>query len=169
MSARPAAVDFRCRLEQPPCERMFEFAAFAFPLGGAFVAGWPTAPGAVRHDVAGRPVLLHFAPARWLAPAPQADVTALLEMAIRAGAGAVVDVAGKWQVLELLGPGATRLLASTVDVEAVLERRECAAVTLFDCPAVLARLPDGFVVWVKASYAADFVAAVERLRSRRGD
>jgi heterotetrameric sarcosine oxidase gamma subunit len=155
-----------CRLESLAPGPMLEFAAFGFPLGGAFVVGWPAAPGAVRHDGNGRPVLLHFAPARWLAPAPHPDIAALIEAATQAGAGAVFDVDGKWRALELIGPGAARLLATTLDVAAALDGRECAAVMLFDCPAVLARVPDGFAVWVRASYAADFVAAVEGLRSR---
>jgi heterotetrameric sarcosine oxidase gamma subunit len=166
MSARPHATQTGCRLEVRAPERMLEFAAFAFPLGGAFVVGWPAAPGAVRHDEAGRPVLLHFAPARWLVPAPYPDIAALVEAASQADAGVVVDVDGKWQALELLGPGAARLLSSTVDVDALLEGRGCVATTLFDCPAVLARLPDGFAIWVRSSYAADFVAVVEGLRSR---
>lgn len=165
MRPRPAATALSCRLEQRPPEPMLEFVAFGFPLGGAFVVGWPAAPGAVRHDEAGRPVLLHFAPARWLAPAPHPDIAALIEAATQADAGAIVDVDGKWRAMELLGPGAARLLACTVDVAAVLDGRECAAVTLFDCPALLARVPDGFAVWVRASYAVDFTSAVERLRS----
>jgi heterotetrameric sarcosine oxidase gamma subunit len=164
MSSRAHASQPGCRLETPSPEPMLEFAAFGFPLGGAFVVGWPAAPGAVRHDAAGRPVLLHFAPARWLVPAPHPDIAALIDAATQAGAGAVVDVDGKWKAVELLGPGAARLLASTIDVEAVLGGRECAAVTLFDCPAVLARVPDGFGIWVRSSYAADFVAAAEALR-----
>lgn len=166
MSPRPTATAPACRLEQRPAEPMLEFVAFGFPLGGAFVVGWPAAPGAVRHDEAGRPVLLHFAPARWLAPAPHPDITALIQAATQADAGAVVDVDGKWQAMELLGAGAARLLGSTLDVEAVLDGRECAAVTLFDCPAVLTRVPDGFAIWVRSSYAADFTLAVERLRGQ---
>ena len=166
MSARPQVAPGGCRLEMRTPEPVLEFAAFGFPLGGAFVVGWPAAPGAVRHDADGRPVLLHFAPARWLAPGPHPDITALIDAAVTAGAGASVEVEGKWTALELLGPGATRLLSSTVDVEPLLEARECAAVTLFDCPAVLARLPDGFAIWVRSSYAADFVASAERLLAR---
>ena len=164
MSARSPATPPDCRLDRSATEPMLEFAAFGFPLGGAFVVGWPAAPGAVRHDEAGHPVLLHFAPARWLAPAPHPDIAALIDAAIEAGAGAGVDVDGKWAAMELVGPGAARLLASTVDVELVLGGRECAAVTLFDCPAILARMPGGFAIWVRSSYAADFVTAVEALR-----
>ena len=166
MSARPLAPPSDCRLEARASGPMLEFAAFGFPLGGAFVVGWPAAPGAVRHDEAGRPVLLHFAPARWLAPAPHPDITALIQAAIAADAGVGVDVEGKWTALELLGPGAARLLASTVDLEPLLDGRECAAATLFDCPAVLARVPAGFAIWVRSSYAAQFAAAVEELRRR---
>jgi len=166
MSARAHALRDDWRLERPAPGPMVEFAAFGFPLGGAFVVGWPAAPGAVRHDEDGRPVLLHFAPARWLAPAPHPDIAALIAAAGEAGAGAAVDVDGKWTAIRLLGPGAARPLASTIDVAWVLDGRECAAVMLFDCPAILARVTDGFAVWVRSSYAADFVAAVEGQRNR---
>jgi heterotetrameric sarcosine oxidase gamma subunit len=152
-----------CRLERRPAGPLLEFVAFGFPLGGAFVVGWPAAPGAVRHEADGRPALLHFAPARWLAPAAEADVIALIAAAIEAGAGIVVDVEGKWQAFELHGDGAGRVLASTLDVAAVLETRECAAVTLFDCPAVITRLPGGYAIWVRASYAQHFEASIARL------
>ena len=46
---------------------------------------------------------------------------------------------------------------------AVLESRDCAAVVLFDCPAVLAAAATGYRVYVKASYVADFSTAIERL------
>jgi heterotetrameric sarcosine oxidase gamma subunit len=130
------------------------------------VVGWPAPPGAVRHDGDGRPVLLHFAPARWLVPAPHPDIAALLGAAAAAGAGSVIDVEGKWTAFRLLGPGARRLLASTIDVEPLLAARECAAATLFDCPAVLASVPAGFAIWVRSSYAADFVTAVGLLLPR---
>ena len=164
MNGRAPAGDRDWRLEPRSPGPVLEFTAFGFPLGGAFVVGWPAAPGAVRRDDAGRPVLLHFAPARWLVPTPHADIAAVVEAAVKAGAGAVVDVEGKWQAFALTGPRAARVLAATLDVEAVLEGRECAAVSLFDCPAVLASAPGGFEVWVQASYAVHFRSAVEGLR-----
>jgi sarcosine oxidase gamma subunit len=76
----------------------------------------------------------------------------------------VIDVSGKWDALSIEGPGAIRLLCCALDLEGVLKDRDCAAVTLFDCPAVLARVPDGFALWVQSSYTADFVGTAERLR-----
>lgn len=152
------------RLERRPAARTLEFVAFTFPPGGALSVGWPIEPGGVRRAVDDRLALLHFAPARWLLPDPAADITALAAAAVAAGAGTVVDVSGKWQAMELTGPGATRMLASAVDPVAVLDGRGCAALTLFDCPVVLAHHAEGFALWVRASYAQDFSAAVERQR-----
>jgi hypothetical protein len=50
----------------------------------------------------------------------------------------------------------------------VLETRDCAAVVLFDCPAVLATSAQGYLIYVQSSYAADFKAAVARLCSVSG-
>jgi hypothetical protein len=55
------------------------------------------------------------------------------------------------------------MLSATVNLEAVLPAgRDCAAVALFDCPAVILRAPNGFLVWVTTSHVADFTAATER-------
>ena len=150
-------------LVERPIGRVLEFVAFQFPPEGAFVVGWPAAPGAVRHDTLGGPGLLHFAPARWLAPSPCAEIAALVAAAEEA-AGTCVDVTGKWREFALGGPRAGRVLASAVTVEAVLEGRECAAVTMFDCPCILVRVTDGYRIWVRSSFATDFIAAVQSLR-----
>jgi sarcosine oxidase gamma subunit len=105
---------------------------------------------------------LHFAPARWLLPDPDAELGAWLSAA-EAGAGTAVEVEGKWAALELNGPDASRLLSSSLDVAAVLDARDCAAVVMFDCPGVLATSSQGYLVYVQSSYAADFKAAVARL------
>ena len=44
-------------------------------------------------------------------------------------------------------------------------QRECAAATLFDCPAVIARSHDGFDLWLQSSYAADFLTTAESFRT----
>lgn len=164
MSAVPANAVAGVRLERLPAVRTLEFAAFAFPPDGAFRAAWPVEPGAVSLGPDDRPTLLHFAPARWLLPDPGEELLALVAAAVEAGAGTVVDVSGKWQPMLMTGSAAARVLASAVDVQAVLAGRGCAALTLFDCPLVLARAGGGFALWVRASYATDFAAAVERHR-----
>ncbi len=145
--------------------RSLEFIAFVFPPGGAFVVGWPAAPGEARHDAVGNPVLLHFAPSRWLAPSPDAEITALVAAAEQSSAGTAVEVGGKWREYALSGADAARALACSVDSVALLDGRECAAVNLFDCPCVLARTGQGYAIWVQASFAADLAGAFARLRT----
>jgi heterotetrameric sarcosine oxidase gamma subunit len=164
MSGATGQLGLRFEFAEHPVGRVLEFSAFVFPPGGAFVVGWPSSPGEARHDAEGHPVLLHFAPARWLAPSPGVEIAALVESAERASAGTVADVTGKWREYRLSGPDAARALACSIDSAAVLDGRECAAVTLFDCPCVLARTTDGYVIWVRASFAADFAAAFGRVR-----
>ena len=86
----------------------------------------------------------------------------MLEAAAATGTGVLIDVTGKWSAFELSGPGAARLLAFTIDIDAVLAGRECAAVTLMDCPAIIARSGDGFRLWVQASYATHFLDTAEQ-------
>ena len=148
-----------------------EFKVFEFPLTGATAAELPASPGAVQRGTeigagtgtgidngssTGRAVLLHFAPGRFLAPAPSPDTERRLLALQAAGVGAVFDEEGKWQAFTLTAPGAKRALSSTIDLAQALGGRDCAALHLFDCPAVLARLGGGFEVWVEASYAVAF-------------
>ena len=150
--------NFAYRIRRKRTGTVLEIAAFGWPLRGFAAADWPTSPGAMRGDAAQQPALLHFAPGRWLAPEPTPALRALFAATASGGGGTVIDVSGKWETLSIAGPGATRLLACALDIEAVLQGRDCAAVTLFDCPAIVARAADGFAVWVQASYAADFMA-----------
>jgi heterotetrameric sarcosine oxidase gamma subunit len=154
-----------CRIDRLPAQSTLEFAAYptAQRRGGETL--WPQAPGAVRFDAQQRPQLLHFAPGRWLAPDPSPETRALLAQAAQQGDGALLDVTGKWDALVLRGPGATRLLACELTVETVLQDRDCAAVTLFDCPATLARAGADFALWVQSSYTKDFIACAERFRT----
>jgi hypothetical protein len=75
----------------------------------------------------------------------------------------ITEVTGKWHEIRLTSPSAARLLANTVDVEALLAGRDCARTTLFDCPAILARLGTGFTVWVERSYEHAFNVAVQQV------
>jgi sarcosine oxidase gamma subunit len=75
---------------------------------------------------------------------------------------AITDVTGKWREIRLTSATAARLLANTVDIDALLAGRDCARTALFDCPAILARLDTGYSVWVERSYEHAFNVAVER-------
>jgi hypothetical protein len=169
MSSASGVKGFRCTLEDLPAGRMVEFAAFgpltkeSLPAASmTALGGGGMAPGSVRRAADGRPATLHFAAARWLLPDPDAELDAWLSTDA-AAAGNAVEVEGKWAAMELKGPDAARLLSSSLDVAAVLESRDCAAVVLFDCPAVLVASAQGYIIYVKSSYAADFTAAVLRL------
>lgn len=130
--------------------RLWEVVALR-ALPPALEALWPVLPGDVRRDGAGEPVLLHFAPDRWLlTDAPVVEPA----MASVAQFGSAVEVTGKWQGYRITGAGAAGLLATALDVEAVLHGRQCAAVTLWDCPAIIVRVPGGCLAWVLASYGA---------------
>jgi heterotetrameric sarcosine oxidase gamma subunit len=156
---------FSCRIDRLPCASALEFAAFKWPSPELDEPAWPNAPGAVRFDALQRPMLLHFAPGRWFAPEPGLEIRTLLAMAAQAAAGVVVDVTGKRDALLIGGPGAARLLSCAIAIEAILNARDCAALTLFDCPAIVARAPEGFAVWVQSSYTTDFVTTAERFRT----
>lgn len=124
------------------------------------------APGTVRLAAGGRLEALHFAPGRWLLPDPSAELLA----AIAGPAATLVNVEGKWQRRSLRGNGALRLLAAGADVEAMLTGRDCAALSLFDCPAIVARGCGTVELWVHSSYARfldeQLAQACSRLASR---
>jgi heterotetrameric sarcosine oxidase gamma subunit len=165
MNAPRNHAGLRCELTIGSADSALEFLAFAFPPPATLPVEWPRAPGALRRNALGRAAVLHVAPSRWLLPAPGAEELALVEAATAAGEGLAVAVAGKWAAMTLAGPDATRLLASSLDVEAVLAGRDCAAVTLFDCRALIAREGNAYLLWLGASYAAEFAAAVARLKA----
>jgi len=142
---------------------VLEFKTFTYPLAGGPGVDLAVAPGTVRRDSAGRATLLHFAPGRFLLPAPTPDLARQIDSLGRADVGVAFDVDGKWRELTITGSGADRLLSSGTDVTAMLAHRDCAALQLFDCPVVLARRTDGFDLWVQASYATDLRKALDRI------
>ena len=159
--------DLSCKLERSPGARACEFTAYSFAAPELQEAQWPCAPGEVRFSPDGVPTLLHFAPGRWLGPTPDPDVAAMMESAVVAGVGTRVDVEGKWVAMTLSGAGAGRALASTVDIGALLADRACAAVGLFDCPALVVAHGGVYRLWIAASYAEEFEAAIGRLNRDR--
>jgi len=150
-------VDYRIEARAPA--QQLEFAAYGWPLPeaarGSWGPGWPLEPGRAQF-VAGAARLLHFAPGRWFAPAADPGIQALLEAASARGDGTLLEVTGKWCGFDITGGAALRLLAFSMDVAAALAGRDCAAVTLFDCPAIIAPAGAGFVAWVQSSYARQF-------------
>ena len=142
-----------------PLTSCYEFVAYPDRLveAGA-IRGWPTRPGSVLRDEKGRPVLLHFAPERWLIPAPTLTLLQELTAPERRSWGALIDVEGKWQEVRIAADCAQRILARSIDVETVLAARECAAIMLFDCPAILARHDATINLWIAASFVQSFLA-----------
>ena len=153
------------RIDRLSAQVTLEFVAYPADQRLGADTLWPRTPGAVRFDAHQRPVLLHFAPGRWLVPDPDLVTRALLASTAQQGSGTLVDASGKWDALVIHGPGAARLLACDLAIEAVLRDRDCAAVTLFDCPATIARVPGGFALWVQSSYTSDFMACAESFRA----
>jgi sarcosine oxidase gamma subunit len=139
-----------------PC---YEFVAYpGRNAAAAAISAWPARPGQALRDASGRPALLHFAPDRWLAPAPATNLLQELFSLERAGRGILIDVEGKWQEVRISPGPAHRILSASIDVETVLAARECAAVMLFDCPAILARSEATINVWIAASYLQSFLS-----------
>lgn len=141
---------------------------FAAPRGADLPRSFGGAPGAIMR-LQERAVALHFAPSRWLLPDAE---SALLAEAAAADALSI-DVEGKWRCFEIRGPQAAAVLSAGVNLPAVLEQRDCAAVPLFDCPTIIVRgVGDAvFDVFVHASYAlslrAALLDALARLGARR--
>jgi sarcosine oxidase gamma subunit len=101
---------------------------------------------------------LNFAPGRWLFINADIDMTS---QAIDAGA-VVFDAEGKWRIFQAQGQRARCAIAAALDLDSILRGRECAAVTLFDVPAIIARIgtEDEWWVCVHASYAEHFMASI---------
>ena len=96
---------------------------------------------------------LAIAPARWLLVEPDEALLAVLGSAESAGAGALIEVTGRWQRIRLRDP---ERLRAGVALDQVLRDRAVACCWIFDCPTILARDGAGLDCWVEASYAASF-------------
>jgi sarcosine oxidase gamma subunit len=155
-------------LSAQPLAACYEFVGYpGRDVGAAAIGAWPAKPGQVLRDAAARPVLLHFAPDRWLVPAPPPILLQELSSLERAGRGCLIDIEGKWQEVRIASEHAHYILSRGIDVETVLAARECAAVMLFDCPAILARSDGALNLWIAASFLQSFLA-VSTSREMRG-
>jgi sarcosine oxidase gamma subunit len=106
--------------------------------------------------------LLHFAP-RFLLTINQGAVAPPVATAAEAIG---IDVSGKWHGYHLHGSSSPAVLAAGVPSGTVLAGRNCAALSLFDCPVVLLRTPDSSEVWVPASYAESLASALNKTAQR---
>lgn len=105
---------------------------------------------------------------RWLIQDPDTPLTRALRDLEETGA--IAEVTGKWLEFDLSGPGARTLLAHTLNVDEVFEKRSVARVTLFDCPAVLRKAGDHFCICVERSYRDALLEAVALIaRCRAAD
>lgn len=129
----------------------------------AAAAGWPADPGSVARPAGGDADVLHHAPGRWLLRGDAARAPRALAAAA-AGECVLVDVTGKWQALRAGGAEALRRLGHAANLAALLEGRECAAATLFDCPVILVRDGAGYVAWLRRSYVEAFLTALRQAR-----
>jgi sarcosine oxidase gamma subunit len=147
-----------------PLAACFEFVMYSGKPSEVATAGaWPAAPGQASQDAAGRLTMLHFAPDRWLVPAPAPELLQELASLERGGCGMLVEVEGKWQQVQLAAKHSRRILSSSIDVEVVLAGRQCAAVMLFDSPGIVARNGESFDVWMVASFVESFIAVAALL------
>ena len=106
--------------------------------------------------------LFHFAP-RYLLAINHQGTTPAVAAAAKAVA---IDVNGKWRGYRLHGSGARKVLAAGAHADLVLNGRECAALSLFDCPVVLLRVADADEMWVPASYAESLCHALNKMERK---
>lgn len=161
MSARQPPLNLR--LTRLPDRPTAEFVRHAAGPGDDGAAAWSAPAGHVECGPDGHARLLHFAPRRWLVVGRDAAIDERLRVAEQAGVGVRSDVEGKWEAMVLAGDDAARALAGSIDIAGVLAGRGCAAVTLFDCPAIVQRAGGEFRLWVTASCAQSFADAIDRL------
>lgn len=110
---------------------------------------------------------LHYAPGRWLIGVPDGHIVAQLERAQAAGEGVLTEVSGKWLRIRIYGAARTDArdwpLAAAFARETLPEDRGCAALWIFDCPAIASLAGPDLDLWLEASYEASFLAMLESL------
>lgn len=165
---RPLADEslWRAVLTTPlPCFEWLAFTAAALPA----VIDRRADGVVVRLDATGA-LALHPAPGRWVLAGAQESLLDSLRALAHEGDGVLTEVSGKWCRFAFTGqPGAGadgHPLASGVALGEVLEGRACAALWLFDCPAMIVTIDGDFEAWVEASYAPAFAAVLADLGVR---
>ncbi len=154
------AVDADWQLRAVPTAPVYELVTYRPAFRDSLPADWPKEPGEARRGADGSAEILRIAADRCLIlnPLPLLGAT---ETAV-ASLGPPTNVTGKWSEFRLTGSSATRLLANSIDVEELLAERDCGRTALFDCPALICKLNEGFSIWVERSYEYAFLVAVEQ-------
>jgi len=114
----------------------------------------------------GADIVLHPAPDRWLVAEASAAIVTDLRAAEREGLGVLTEVTGKWRRIRItpLTPDAgPHPLSAAMPLELMLAGRECAALWVYDCPAVVVRCAGEVELWVEASYEASAVSMLATL------
>jgi sarcosine oxidase gamma subunit len=109
-------------------------------------------PGSVRRYADGAAVL-HMGPGRWVLAGPALERESALVASAQACGGSLLDVRGKWLRLSVTGAQAQDWLSRYLNVAQVLRCRDCAPVSILDCPTLLARCERGFELWTTRSWA----------------
>jgi len=107
-------------------------------------------PGSL-HRPTPQGAILFIAPGRWLVVGDALEAEAQAIARMQAADAAVIDVTAKWCRLHIAGTEAHGSLSRVLDLHQVLGKRDCASVTVLDCPAVLARCEGGYELWVTRS------------------
>ncbi|HTT02964.1 MAG TPA: hypothetical protein VMG11_12840 [Steroidobacteraceae bacterium] len=109
-------------------------------------------PGAIQR-LSPTGAILFIAPGRWLLTGDVLESQAQELSVLRECGACLVDISAKWCRFELAAARAPECLSRVIDVAQVLDGRDCAAVTILDCPALLARSGAGYELWVMRSFA----------------
>ena len=109
-------------------------------------------PGSVRRYADGAAVL-HMGPGRWLLTGHALEREPALVATAEASGGSLLDVSGKWLRLSVTGAEAPGHLSQFLSLRQVLHARDCAPVSILDCPTLLARCERGFELWTTRSWA----------------
>ncbi len=120
-------------------------------------------PGSVRRYADGAAVL-HVGPGRWLLAGHAIERESSAVVAAQVSGGSLLDVSGKWLRLCVTGAQAQGHLSHFLNVTQVLHGRDCAPVTILDCPTLLARRERGFELWTGRSWATWLHESLTRSR-----
>jgi sarcosine oxidase gamma subunit len=110
-------------------------------------------PGSIQRPLPTGAILL-IAPARWLLMGDALSSHASELALLRERGASLVDVSAKWCRFEFAAARAHECLSRVIDLAQVMGGgRDCAALTVLDCPAVLLRSGAGYELWVMRSFA----------------